>query len=330
MKKPFVPKRRVTEDPDASPVSCPLCGEAGSRPVDVLSGRLLARSYVQSLGEDLAPVFAAGVPEELTLRECCRCGLRFFRPVFAGADDLYARLQTRSWYYEREKPEYQIAARSLPQVGRLLDVGCGAGHFREHVPWVEYVGLELNPVARAEAVARGLEVRAELLEQHADAFAGTYDAVVAFQVLEHVPDPRGMLLAARRCMRPGGLLVISVPSFDGFLGRAANHVLNLPPHHQTLWPDAALRHVAAMLGAELRELVPERLRAVHRCEARRVMVEDVLRRISGGRARVLTDSLDAVLRTRLASIVCRVVPWSLLPEPRGHSVTAVYAMGADR
>lgn len=313
--------------PGAGALVCPLCGGRESRVVETFPVRKLARVYVRALGADLAPEFDGHLDETLALHVCAGCALRFFSPPLAGAASLYEKLQARPWYYEREKPEYALAARHLPRRGRLLDVGCGAGHFRAHVPGLEYVGLELNGAARAEAVARGLDVRGELLDEHARAHAGAYDAVVAFQVLEHVAAPGALLGAAARCLRPGGILVVSVPAFDGFLGDVEDHALNLPPHHLTLWPDQTLRRVAALIGAELEALEPEPLRDVHRSEARRARVSRALRGLTREPGRLLAGSPLARARSLVASLVVRATPWPGPGTARGHSVTAVYVAG---
>ena len=51
-------------------------------------------------------------------------------------------------------------------------------------------------------------------------FAECFDVVTLFHVLEHVPDPRRTLVACRRALRPGGIVVIAVPNdIDSFQSR---------------------------------------------------------------------------------------------------------------
>jgi SAM-dependent methyltransferase len=292
--------------------------------------RTLALLYETLLGGESVPELA-DVSDDLDCIECEGCSLRYFRPVIEGSPRLYERLQTFPWYYEKLKPEFDVVAAHLPAAGRILEIGCGAAHFREFVVGCDYVGLETNPAAVALARGRGIDVRAERIESHVDGAAGTYDAAVAFQVLEHVADPRSFLLATARCVRPGGVVAVSVPSFDGYLNQARNYALNLPPHHQTLWPDRALRTVAGVIGARLESLAREPLRAMHFDDYRRVRIENLLDRVRWAGRRLVDVSRGATICSAAAAFLARVQPW---PRPRcgiaGHTATAVYRVDADR
>ena len=41
---------------------------------------------------------------------------------------------------------------------------------------------------------------------------GSVDLVVSFETLEHLPEPRRLLAEARRVLRPGGRIIVSVPN----------------------------------------------------------------------------------------------------------------------
>jgi hypothetical protein len=97
--------------------------------------------------------------------------------------------------------------------------------------------------------------------------ADVYGAVTAFQVLEHVVDPVGFLQGMISCVRPGGLVIVSVPAEDGALGVCVNDALNLPPHHMTRWTDRALTFVMTMIGLNEVELHHLSLNPEHRSEA---------------------------------------------------------------
>jgi SAM-dependent methyltransferase len=89
--------------------------------------------------------------------------------------------------------------------GVLLDVGCGyrpyEPHFRPHVD--HYVGLEF-PITGGSR--RGDVHGSGLALPFADA---SFDTVVSFQVLEHVPDPQRMIDECVRVLRPGGQLLVT-------------------------------------------------------------------------------------------------------------------------
>ncbi len=303
---------------------CPLCRESDVRAREDIPVATLRSLYESLLGPSIREEFA-GVPTYLTLYECQRCRLRYFVPALVGTARLYALLQAFPWYYEESKPEFATATEFIPAGARVLEIGCGSGHFRRHVAECSYVGLEPSAAARSQALANGIDVRSDSIEKHATGFAAGYDAVVAFQVLEHTATPRSFLESAVTCVAPGGVLAISVPSFDAYLGRARNCTLNLPPHHQSLWPDDTIKAIGSAVGVTLVKLVHEALRAIHVTEYRRLQIEQLLDRIRGARARTVDLSRGAALWSRLADALAKVQPFPIPShETPGHTVTAIF------
>ena len=81
--------------------------------------------------------------------------------------------------------------------------------------------------------------------------ANKYDMVSSFQVLEHVADVKPFLEAKIAMVKPGGLMVISVPNNDAFIRLDPNFVLNAPPHHVGLWRRASLEAIGKLYGLEI-------------------------------------------------------------------------------
>ena len=110
-----------------------------------------------------------------------------------------------------------VAARLGPLEGlRILDVGCGAGLSSEwlarrhaSVTGLDAAGAALD-AARAHAAESGVEVdyrvgTPESLE------GGGFDAVIALEVIEHVPvaERASFCASLARLVRPGGTVVLS-------------------------------------------------------------------------------------------------------------------------
>ncbi len=119
-----------------------------------------------------------------------------------------------------------LYARPFRRRGRLLDVGSGAGNAL--ALWRDQhdvcVGIEPDPgAAEAARRGRGLDVRPGLLEQH-DFPEASFDAVTLCHVLEHVDDPRALLVRTARLLKPGGEILIWSPDVEyplrPFFGRA--------------------------------------------------------------------------------------------------------------
>jgi SAM-dependent methyltransferase len=102
------------------------------------------------------------------------------------------------------------AGRSL----RILDLGCGAGNtLRELGHHGTAFGLEYSTLALAVARRRGLGRVVAGDGLWLPLRSESIDCVVALEVVEHFADDVGVLREAFRILRPGGVLIASVPAF---------------------------------------------------------------------------------------------------------------------
>jgi 2-polyprenyl-3-methyl-5-hydroxy-6-metoxy-1,4-benzoquinol methylase len=118
--------------------------------------------------------------------------------------------------------------------GRLLEFGCGAGHFmkqmREYGWTVEGVDVSREMAERLHS--EGLRVHVGTLP-HSDLRPASFDAVTMRHSLEHVHSPREVLRAAWDVLRKGGLLAVAVPNLASWSFRHFQHdwqPLELPRH----------------------------------------------------------------------------------------------------
>jgi SAM-dependent methyltransferase len=197
--------------------------------------------------------------ERLGLYES-RTGLYFFDPMTAGDASFYEKFYSSVGGHRvlnrrlMSRVEYMHAAKLVPKQASVLDVGCGIGGFKAHLPHASYRGLD--PFAPAQAPSYVLRERPA---DHLVSSAGTYDVVSAFQVLEHVPDPRIFAETLVKFLRPGGLLILVAPLHPSPLTEMPNFVLNAPPHHLTWWNKSAFAALASILDlepVEIAELPP--------------------------------------------------------------------------
>ena len=96
---------------------------------------------------------------------------------------------------------------------RLLDIGCGPGHFLSRLDRSVFEPHGLEPVAEAveAAVKRGLDVsQGDVLATSLGDAA--HDVVTLWHVLEHIDRPDVALARIHAALAPGGLLVIATPN----------------------------------------------------------------------------------------------------------------------
>jgi SAM-dependent methyltransferase len=294
---------------------CPLCLSANAEVLERVDGESLNREWQRQFG--LRPVKA----QLLRYLRCHRCTLRFFDPLECGGPDLYQALEKHDWYYMREKPEFDLALPYLADCIRVLEIGAGDGAFGA-ITGGTYVGLDTNPSAVERGRDAGLDLRNQTLDIHLRD-AGDYDVVVAFQVLEHLSDPRTFLETCVGALRPGGRLVIAVPDSGGFVGAAVNNLLNMPPHHVTHWSSETFEKAATLIRATLVEIVIEPLAPYHERWAAEVFWETRLRSLARLQPSVLDRRPPARFASRLARPLARHIRRPV-DRSSGHSLLAVF------
>ena len=191
---------------------------------------------------------------------CSACGTGVTRPdvpaeelgkLYPNAYNAYAlpaapvarAAATALFHWRYWKALRRLPLRSLTQgaPGRLLDVGSGRGDLGVVLAergW-QVTGLEPSADACAEASSRGVPSECGTLATSAGEVGDGFDAVVFQHSLEHVADPGADLARARALLRPGGLLIVSLPNFASTQARRFGtdwFHLDLPRHRSHFTP----------------------------------------------------------------------------------------------
>ena len=206
----------------------------------------------------------------LVLVRCAACGLVYTNPRLSKEETLKRYSPEYFWNdylpaqgapngrYDlahldhRHAAMLQLIAAQVPPPGRLVEIGAGAGFFLKAATRAGWTATGCEVSAEAVAFARerlGLDVR----EQSAEALdvpPASVDVLVMFDVAEHLFDPLSVFRAARRSLRPTGLLVVSTPNIDALsrwaLGR--DWAILSPLEHLYYYSEATLRRLLEQAG----------------------------------------------------------------------------------
>jgi len=130
--------------------------------------------------------------------------------------DQMADLDSRHWWFTaRHRILDGVIERIVrpPKDARILELGAGTGHNLAMLSRFGSVeASELDAGARELASKRlGRPVVEAALPDLSMFPAGIYDLIALLDVLEHVPDDRGSLVAIKDRLKPGGSLLLTVP-----------------------------------------------------------------------------------------------------------------------
>ena len=106
---------------------------------------------------------------------------------------------------------------------RVLDFGCGTGvmitrplaRLGHHLTGLDIDAVSIGRAVRlnaSPALANLVYVAGRIEQQPWD---GRFDAVIASEVLEHIPDPPAFVGLLSRCLKRDGLLILTVPNGYG-------------------------------------------------------------------------------------------------------------------
>jgi len=142
-------------------------------------------------------------------------------------------------------------ARPAPRI-RILDVGCGTGATLKVLAQSGAVtGLDSSRAALDYSRQRGRWQLALARGEELPIASGSLDVIVALDLLEHIADDGAAAAEFARALRPGGLLLVTVPALS-WLWSQHDEALD----HLRRYQAARLRHILEQAGFHIERLSP--------------------------------------------------------------------------
>ncbi len=207
-------------------VPCNLCGK------DDYTVIYPAR-YDQASSDNFADKFRSSGDETLVdpMVQCRHCGLQYLNPrprqdmilegYSAGTDEKFV-----SQAVARENTFgkcLDLVEKYSPSRGRILDIGAAAGsflHVAQKRGW-QIAGCEPNRWMCEWAQSHyGIRIQPGTLFDLQKVTDQSFDVITLWDVLEHTPDPKVVLLECQRLLKPDGLLIVNYPDIGSWIARA--------------------------------------------------------------------------------------------------------------
>jgi SAM-dependent methyltransferase len=254
--------------PDAE--TCPICFGGSLKTLHRFSAEQAAEHFVPLRRDGTRHRRLIDSIEELWrgsachIAQCELCKFAFPIPYVAGNPEFY-RLAYGVPSYPRYRWEYGRAIEYMEPVSssgspRILELGAGVGEFirallripafsPDRIVATDYSSDSVDALRKLGVSARLCSVfdLAGFPENWA-----SFDAICAFQSIEHMADVVDIVVSLKKMLKPGGLLILSVPYgpaiefSERYLGS-----MDMPPNHVGRWYRDSFELLAHRTGLAL-------------------------------------------------------------------------------
>lgn len=168
----------------------------------------------------------------------------------AGFENL-ARLEASSfWFRSRNDLIVWSLKAYAPDATSFLEIGCGTGYvlsgIQRALPHLALTGAEVHETALQFAHQRIPEATLLQMDARRIPFDSEFDAIGAFDVLEHVQEDALVLAEICRAVRPGGRVLITVPQHEWLWSTA-----DVFAHHRRRYRRGGIRNKVEAAGLEV-------------------------------------------------------------------------------
>jgi SAM-dependent methyltransferase len=237
----------------APPLRCRVCGSADVTPLGRPAHHL--------------PTTVAGVPIDLTdlqltLCRCRSCNYAFIDPLIPEQRllDCYRRSAGSHWTTDSSVAELRFYARKRQLLSQfspgkvVLDFGCYDGGFLAYLgPDFDRSGVEPSIPAADRARQHGVQILGPTIDSVDPTALKPFDAIIVFDVMEHLGDPVATLTSLAKLLRSGGIILIETGNTDApeFHRLGPLYAYAAIAEHVGFFNQSSLREAGRRAGLEL-------------------------------------------------------------------------------
>ena len=132
--------------------------------------------------------------------------------------DLYQELywveNNHWWHNHKRRLILQLVSKYSTEIGTVVDIGAGTAKLLSELKqkgW-KVTGIDGELEAVKWAKKRGVTIKHHNLNSRLPFDANSFDLVISLDVLEHVKNDKQLLIEMKRVVKPGGIILITVPA----------------------------------------------------------------------------------------------------------------------
>lgn len=239
-------------------MDCPICNSTSNQPL---------QEFKQSITSD-----SKMIPEMVVTTICCDCGNVFNTHgarnktfnFYQNSYDLHgSSFQAETQIYDNDNKQslsdwrlqHLLSLNILPNNGKILDIGCGKGNFLQEFQFAfpnwELYGIESSKISLniAQQNLSNFNFHEGIYEKKI--FDKKFNFIVAFNVLEHIENPKSFLQNIYHDLDFNGYVCFDVPNFK--INPADLFVYD----HLTHFTSETLRNLLFSEGFEIIKLVED-------------------------------------------------------------------------
>lgn len=152
----------------------------------------------------------------------------FRADYFAAIDEVEAG---NFWFRSRNELIVWALTKHVPDCRSFFEIGCGTGFvlraIHDAAPSIELSGSEIFSAGLEFAARRLPAAQFYQMDARAIPFRDAFDAIGAFDVLEHIEDDETVMAEVAAALRPGGAFLITAPQHPALWSRQDEHAFHI-------------------------------------------------------------------------------------------------------